>query len=564
MKNIFMASMMILIFLVPTSEAKRKKNRWQDSPSEAKSQKKQKFKKESFEPQIQSNNEPPVYIPKSSFQKKQKNQNQVMPKVSSKSQQLSSAIELSKQGQYEAAAIALYNLSRRSDFKSEKAQIKYVLGMMLLEMKMPQVAAFQFVEVIKMNESKYKKQAIQKLSVAADMLGDETILNYAISKVDVDSFPESERDMLNFRMGEIALKTNQNNRAIQLLSKVQPGSPYYNKALFSKGLALMETKQLEAAITNYKLLYSLRRNAGPVDTNKVAAQLGLARAYYQKQDWDSAIDAYSLIPRDHVMWHQSFFEQSWAMFRGARFRSAISNFQSLHSAYYEDFYIPESLLLRAIVYLYICKYEEMEKVLNMFEKIYGPVTLKIKDFLRYHSGFNSYYDDLKKALDFQKTLNSSYGGQLPYIVWKSIMQEGDVKRSLSYLQKITDEKDRIEKNNRLRQSPLGQTGIQIINSRTKNIKLAIGEISLAHLKSMQIDLKDFYEQSSFIRYEMINGQREVLKKKLTGREIKQNLVNEKMDREFYIQNGYEYYPFRGEYWLDEIGNFHYVGQQNCE
>jgi len=55
-----------------------------------------------------------------------------------------------------------------------------------------------------------------------------------------------------------------------------------------------------------------------------------------------------------------------------------------------------------------------------------------------------------------------------------------------------------------------------------------------------------------------------LKMKLAGKDLQSEQIDEKIDRTFYVQNGYEYYPFQGEYWLDEIGNYHYLGKQSCE
>ena len=68
----------------------------------------------------------------------------------------------------------------------------------------------------------------------------------------------------------------------------------------------------------------------------------------------------------------------------------------------------------------------------------------------------------------------------------------------------------------------------------------------------------------FIRYEMITGRKDTLKKKIAGKETESQQIDEKNDRQFYIQNGYEYYPFQGEYWLDEVGNYHFLGKQSCE
>jgi hypothetical protein len=73
-----------------------------------------------------------------------------------------------------------------------------------------------------------------------------------------------------------------------------------------------------------------------------------------------------------------------------------------------------------------------------------------------------------------------------------------------------------------------------------------------------------YEQAGFIRYEMINGQKEQIKKRIAGKNINDQAIDEEVKREFYAQNGYEYWPFDGEYWLDEVGNYHYLGKQSCE
>lgn len=477
-------------------------------------------------------------------------------------QQLSQALALAKAGQYQPAATALFNLARRPEFESDKAQIKYILGLMLMELRLNQVAAFQFVDAIRLKNPKYTKLAIEKLSTVADSLGDDTLLNYAISRIDVNDVPANGKDMVFFRIGEIKLKNKRFEEAAQNFSKVQAGSSYYNQALFNRGLAELEMNKSEAAIRSFQQLLNLRSKAGVTDTNRVAAQLALARALYQKQDWDAAVEAYSQIPRDHFLWHQGLFEQSWAMLRSARFRSTLSNFQSLHSAYYEDFYIPESLLLRSIVYLYICKYDEMEKVLSLFEKSYSPVRAKINSFLSVNDPLY-YYSEIEKAQVLKKGDELKNQPRLPYMVLKNISDEGDVRRGLGYLKKLAEEKQLIESQGQLRSSGIGQYALKVIATRVRNTKITIGEMVKAHLQNMRLELKDLFEQASFIRYEMINGKKESLKKRITGKTLP-TPIDEKIDRDFYIENGYEYYPFQGEYWLDEIGNFHYLGQQSCE
>lgn len=477
-------------------------------------------------------------------------------------QQMNQALALARSGNYEQASNALFQLARRAELQAERPQLKYVLGVMLMEMKLNQVAAFQFVDVIRMGNSKYVKLAIQKLSVVADTLGDDTLLNYAVSKVDLNDFPSQNKDMLYFRIGEIKMKARDFNNAFELFSKVSTGSRYYNQAVFQKGLAQLESNQVDTALQTFQTLLSTRENAPVTDTNKVSAQIGIARSLYQKQDWDGAIEAYAQVPRDHFLWHDALFESSWAMLRAARFRSVLSNFHSLHSSYYEDFYIPESLLLRAIVYLYICKYDEMEKVLSLFESTYGPIRARIGDFIRANNDAMEYYLEIERGQKVKKGEKALL--RLPYNVVKNISEQGNVKRSVYYVKRLNDEKGRIDANPGYKNTPVGQYALKVINNRQKNAKLAVGDMVKAHLLNMRVELRDLYEQAGFIRYEMINGKKETLKTKLSGKDLPAEQIDEKIDRTFYVQNGYEYYPFQGEYWLDEIGNYHYLGKQSCE
>jgi tetratricopeptide (TPR) repeat protein len=155
---------------------------------------------------------------------------------------------------------------------------------MLVEMKFPQVAAYQFVDVIRSENQRYLKRAIEELSLVADTLGDDTLLNYAVSKVDVNDFPEKNKDMIYFRIGEIKLKNKNFEDAVNAFNKVTFGSSYNNQALFNKGLAYLEMNKVDPAIAVFQQIVEHRAKSPVTDTNKVAAQIALARSYYQKQE----------------------------------------------------------------------------------------------------------------------------------------------------------------------------------------------------------------------------------------------------------------------------------------
>lgn len=477
---------------------------------------------------------------------------------------IASAINQIKGGQYLSAANNLLALSRRPELQQHKAQIKFLLGLTLMELNMNQTAAFQFVDSIKTGDPRFVKKALEKLLIVTDKLGDETLLNYTIQRIDVNSLPKQNQELLYFRLGEIKQKGGQYSEASQMYSKVGSRSRYYLNALYNLGLAQAEAGQTDLALATFKKLVRARSKSDVTDTNKVAAQMAIARTLYQKKDWERSIQAYSMIPRDHQLWHDAVFEQSWAMLRAARFRSALSNFQTLHSSYYDDFYIPESLLLRSIVYLYICKYDEMDKVLSLFDRQYGQVTKSIQKFIQDQNSPEAYYREVEKAYMVKYEERAVVKGKLPFKAARSIANEGDVRRSLSYIQKILKEKRMVEEDSRIRSLSIGSYAIKLLNNRLKSAKDHTGNMVKAHLQNMSAELTDLNEQASLIRYEMINGKKETLKKRLASKDVNDISEAEERDRAFYAKNGYEYYPFQGEFWLDEIGNYHYLGQQSCE
>lgn len=481
---------------------------------------------------------------------------------------LAEALQMAKTGKYKEASMRLFQLSLSPRFRERRMQIKYILGLMLYQMRMNQTAAFQFISVIKDGKNKYLKPSLEKLSLAADALGDDTLLNYAISRVEVDEFPRTHRDMLYFRIGEFQLRNSQFDQATKSFARVQRTSSFFPQAKYLEGMAYTESNNLQSAIAAFDDLVAARDSFGITDASRVGGLMGKARALYQKKEWDAAINTYREVPRDTPFWHDTLFESSWAMLRSGRFRSALSNFQSLHSAFYEDFYIPESLLLRSIVYLYICKYDEMEKVLNLFNRIYRPVFQEIEKSVNGPTDGNGLLNEVIRVMRDYKLKGEDINRaayKVPFLVVRKIVREGDFQNSYKYIKKLIEERKRIDRMPaEWRTSAIGRYAKKVVNTRLQKARKRADQQIKAHLEAIREDLFDLFEQEGFIRYEMINGRKESLKKRIAGKDVPEQQIDQENARDYYVQNGYEYWPFRGEYWLDELGNYHYVGTQSCE
>jgi tetratricopeptide (TPR) repeat protein len=484
-------------------------------------------------------------------------------------QRFQKALDMVKEGNYQDASMLLFTMSRTKEYESRHMHIKYILGLTLYEMKLYQSAAFQFVDVVRDGNNKYVKKALEKLSLAASILNNDTLLNFALTKIELNEFPKNYHDMLYYRIGEIYRKKNAMEEAVKSFSKVKPGSPWFAKAKYLTGLSLVQMGKLPEGLKEFQELVDERSDKSLTDTSRNAAILGMARVLYQQKKWDSAIEYYRQIPKDSEFWHDTVFEISWAYLRAAQFRSVLSSLHSLHSPYYEDLYLPESILLRSFVYLFICQYDEMEKTLDYFDKSYRPVQRSITEVIQNSKDSKALYDEVAKvSSDFaelrrNKNKRSSY--KIPFVVSRTILKEGDFQRTHSYVQKLLEERKKIrELSSQWRKSGIGQYAEKAVLTRLEIAQATGGKQVLAHLNRIKLDLEGLFEQHGFARYELLKGRKENLKKQIAGKGLGAAQVDDSNARDFYISNGFEYWPFEGEYWLDEIGNYHYVGVQSCE
>ncbi len=472
--------------------------------------------------------------------------------------QLKNALNKSQAGQYQESTKRLFLLEHHPSLKKQRSKIRYHLARDLYNMGLYHPAVFQLQTLIKNKDKRYMGKSLEKIALIAGHLGDDRLLNHAISQGSLKYISGSEKQKLHYHFGEFFMRKKKFRRAITHFSRVQSSSSFFYKSLYQIGLAHAELNNIQRAASIFDSLES--RRTGVTDNLKISAIMGKARVYYQGKQWKKSVESYLRVPKDSPFWHDTLLERSWALLRAGRLRSALSNFQTLHSSYYKGYYQPESLLLRSIIYLYICKYYEMEKVLDLFNKVYQPVFSNVKNLIRNSFPSKTYYQSLLLATD--NRMNSARI-KYPLPVARRILREGDISAMHYYVTELKKERDRVYLlPYAWRRSKMGKYAVQLINRRLSNAQKKAGKKTFLHLKKIRSELKDFFLQAQYIRYEMLRSKRGFLKKKIARKHLAPVRI-EDFDRSYYVQNGYEYWPFKGEYWLDELGNYHYVGMGSC-
>jgi hypothetical protein len=268
---------------------------------------------------------------------------------------------------------------------------------------------------------------------------------------------------------------------------------------------------------------------------------------------------------------------SWSFLRASRFREALGILSSLHSAYYEDYFLPESILVRALVYLQICQEDEMEKTLALFKQVYLPMRRRLVDYLKSTSKYSQFYEDAKVGVlsihEGQVTDEMRIKTSLPIPIIQTVTRNPEGKRTFRYMQNLRDEGQIWAKQpSDWRESKLGKEIAGLLEKRVSFAKKMIGRLLRKHLQVKRRQFAAFFRRYDFIVYEM-----RAAKKKRAQAELAHSQKGEKklsapaaaavdagLDRNFFSAKGIEYWPFSGEYWLDEVGNYHFLGKSLCE
>ena len=173
---------------------------------------------------------------------------------------------------------------------------------------------------------------------------------------------------------------------------------------------------------------------------------------------------------------------------------------------------------------------------------------------------------MKRTLDERKDKKAKKSfKRLNDIVMSSILKQSLIRSNVHYYEMLATESQLINKlTPEWQQSAMGKFSKRIIERRRTSTQDLVGKLTRNHLLKMKSELRDFFEQNDFLKLEMLGGKKEVVAKEISGRKIPRKQIIDDASRNFFIANGFEYWPFQGEYWLDELGNYHYVGVQACE
>lgn len=479
------------------------------------------------------------------------------PVRAAKPTQVEKARGLYSKGNYTASAAEFFKVDSGPDF----LQGRYGFGLSLMRLNLPHLASIPLMTVATQATGKPQKKALDTLVKISYDTNDATLLNYSINKLTIEDLEETSQEIYYNRLAEYYHETGKFEEALKSLKMVLQKNPDNEKALHLTGLILLKMNQPEKAAEHFKYLASFWEKKAPNNETRGIALANQARALYQDRKFIDAENLYRQIPKDHPLYRKVQMEIAWTLFRAGKIRSALSSLQTLHTPYYENFYDPESFILRAIILIFACQGDEAMKAVNGFEKNFLGLDATLTAWKSRKPDVNTIINEIQITQQKIKDGTLDKKGLLPFFVVRSLIDDQPLSGLLRAKRDILKEQQLFQKNYaKLNSGPLAAYAKKAYAARLRNMDKNIARVFNHKIALFQNDYRDLESQVEFLKYEILEEKKRASK----ARMIEPKKLDDNEKRSFYVQNGYRYWPFNGEYWIDEIGNYQYLGVNRCE
>ena len=259
---------------------------------------------------------------------------------------------------------------------------------------------------------------------------------------------------------------------------------------------------------------------------------------------------------------------AWAHFRSLNFRAALGTIETLQTPFYETYYDPESLILRMIILLFVCQTEDLSSALRKFEISYLPMQKQIESWQQKNPTNADIIQMVGQTNLNLKLIQNGYQQKfktgLPFYFIRTILADKKINSQLKLVSKIKSERSRFKKSDLYQIKSLRAFVEKIYTNRIQSAQQKIVTDFRREVTDRLRELKEYTSQFELIRYEALGIKKMQFKlsAQMTAAE-KSNFEATAQKSSYYTENGFRYWPFDSEFWIDEIGNYQYIGINRC-
>jgi tetratricopeptide (TPR) repeat protein len=489
---------------------------------------------------------------------------------------LERALKLYDAQDYPNSSIELNKVieGQSGDDEGNRQRAEFFMGKTLFNMKYYSASLSYFDRIVQKGPAhRYYQKTLQWLAPLSRFLPEsagvlEKIGKYTKADLDQPAL-EPVRDELYYLLGRYHYAKGNFKEAIDLFSSVPEKSEFYPKAKFLEGLTNVREYHGKVAADDFKAI--LRKVKQYEDPDKVPkalkeaeelANLSLGRVFYSTKQYQQSIKYFEKLPGPDQKggaspdWADSLFEASWAYFMLDGDSKALGNIHSIVSPFFETEFYPEAYILKAVIYFNRCNYDRSYEAINEFNAQYPDLRKEVDALLAKYADNAQFYDYILKIRSGEAGLSeraehAAAGALNDRTLQKNIDWVNELDREL----KAIDKADPAWKSTAVAGNILQDLTLQ--KSLAAN---DAGQLARNRLARLSSEIQDLTKQAIKIEYETLNAQKGQLTAGVQDASINPNSKN---FNTIVIDDEHQQWPFKGEYWQDELGYYRFKVANKC-
>lgn len=386
-----------------------------------------------------------------------------------------------------------------------------------------------------------------------------------LTAVDIKGLDEKFQNDFRYFMGKFFFDFKDMDNAIIQLKQVKPSSEDYPESLYLTGVATLGAVQVQQgqdvseellkrapeALNSFQaaILAAEKERGG----NEEILQLGylaMARVFYELGYYDVSLFYYQKLPETSSRNAQATYETAWAFFLKNDYKKALGVFHTLHSPYYDKWFFPDLYVLEATVYLNLCNFEKSKTALAAMQSKYLDKRGQLQDFIKKMEAGSE--EEIWDAMVTYYQKGEKKTG-LPRVFADAVLDDLAFFTTYQVVQVLKKERAALQANLGL----LGEFGKTVLERVDEQLGIKTregGVLVFQRLKAIDQLLGTMDLQATQISFDIDSEEKQQIQNKL------QNPNYEKKTAEagttlLIVADDWHPWPFEGEYWLDEVGNY---------
>ena len=470
--------------------------------------------------------------------------------VPEKSRQFKQALKQLKKKEWGLGSLSLYKVLDDPEQAYFHTEVRFYLAYSLEQMGMNYSALEEYNRFLLEVDSEHKlvPDALKYSVSLGRQMDAGWILAPGLTRLDTSKVSEGYQGPAMFWVGKHWYQQGNFILARAYLSLVPSSTEYYAEARMLEGIAFtQEGTPAQAVAPLTAAVAAADANTAKSNVWEVA-NLNLGRTYYALGNFERAIEHFEATPRASTLWFESLYEASWAYFQLGRLSGALSHLQTVDSPFFDDVYHPDATLLRILIFYYLCKYIDGQEMLKDFTVEHYEILEGLEKAIAKAERDPT---ELFDSLYAWKSARKDSGIKLPESVKQYFSTDESLLRIGDYVAGIDAEMAAIDRSRTgWERSALRKDLGEALTKRKRDATNDKGREVLARLRGMQAVLAAHLGSAEIYKVEMITAEKDIYDAAYRGK-IMEKVAKRNLDPR--VPEGYRYWPFEGEYWLDEIG-----------